>query len=106
MSDMIIYPHLEISPDTVNPHIAGRQLTVKFLTIFLNDSEWPVERICEQYALTPAQVYSAWAYYYDHKEVIDNAIAEDNEAYDQLVHDPVRLAKIDSIKQRKLNRGA
>jgi len=104
MSDIVIYPHLEIAPDTVDPNIAGRRLTVRFMSIFLNDPEWTVDRICEEYNLVPAQVYAAWTYYYDHKEAIDRIIAEDNEAYDRLTKDPEIQANIRALKQHKHNR--
>jgi len=106
MTDMIAYPHIGFKPGTDTPTIAGRRLSVKFMTIFLNDPEWPVERICEEYNLTPSQVYSAWAYYYDHKEEIDRAIAEDDEAYKRLVNDPARLAQVEALKAKKRSRGS
>lgn len=34
-----------------------------------------MERICENYGLTPAEVHSAWAFYYDHQSEIDAHIA-------------------------------
>jgi len=71
------------------------------MTIFLNDPEWSVDRICEEYDLTPAQVYAAWLYYYDHKEEIDKEIVEDNEAYEKMANDPARKAQIQALKDKK-----
>lgn len=68
--------HLEVEPDSGKPRIAGRRITVEFLSTFIDDPDWPVEKICREYDLSPAQVYAAWSYYYDHKEEIDRALAE------------------------------
>jgi uncharacterized protein (DUF433 family) len=58
--------------------IVGSRLTVDFLSLFIDDPEWPVERISENYSLTPAEIYAAWSFYYDHKDEIDAHIAEQN----------------------------
>lgn len=69
---------LEKKPGSNKVRVAGRRINVDFLSCFINDPEWPVERICEEYNLTPAQIYAAWAYYYEHKEEIDGSIEEGN----------------------------
>lgn len=51
--------------------IAGKGITVAFLVDYIDDPEWPVERICKAYGLTPAEVHAAWAFYYAHQEEID-----------------------------------
>ncbi len=61
------------------PRVAGTGLTVAFLSRFIDDPKWPVERICSKYGLTPSQVYAAWSYYYANKEEIDRAIIEAEE---------------------------
>lgn len=61
------------------PRVAGTGITVAFLSRFVDDPNWSVERICAKYALTPSQVYAAWSYYYSHKEEVDRAIAEAEE---------------------------
>jgi uncharacterized protein (DUF433 family) len=65
--------HLESTPDICGgkPRIQGRRLTVHFLATFLNDPEWTADKLAAAYDLTPAQVYAAWSYYYDHKDEID-----------------------------------
>lgn len=65
-----------------------------FLVAFLNEPEWSVERICEEYNLTPAEVYVAWAFYYDHQTEIDSYIAnipnDDFTEEDVAKHDQVQ----------------
>jgi uncharacterized protein (DUF433 family) len=75
--------HIRIK-ENGKPVVAGRGIMVQFLSHFIDDPNWSVQRICEEYGLTPAQVYAAWSYYYDHKDEIDRQIAEDHEALRQL----------------------
>lgn len=68
--------YIERKPDSDKYRIRGKGVTVEFLAQFINDPEWTVERICENYNLTPAEVHSAWAFYYDHQIEIDKRLAE------------------------------
>jgi uncharacterized protein (DUF433 family) len=54
------------------PKVGG--ITVAFLSCFIDDPEWPVERITSEYRLTPAQIHAAWSYYYDHQDEIEDSI--------------------------------
>jgi uncharacterized protein (DUF433 family) len=78
VSESVIVPinHIEKRPDSKKYRIVGKGVTVEFLSRLIDDPEWPVERICENYGLTPAEVYSAWAFYYDHQTEIDRIIDE------------------------------
>jgi uncharacterized protein (DUF433 family) len=78
MTDSTIIPinHIERKPGSKKYRIVGKGITVEFLVHFLGDTEWPVERICDEYGLTPAEVFAAWAFYYDHQAEIDRHIAE------------------------------
>src|SRR5690606_11821700 len=69
--------HIERKPNSAKYRVIGKGITVEFLSLFLNDPEWTVERICEDYDLTPAEVHAAWAFYYDHKAAIDQHAAEE-----------------------------
>lgn len=71
--------HIEAKPHSGKPRIAGRGITVAFLSRFIGDPEWTVERICQDYDLTPGQVYAAWSYYYDNKDEIERSLAEGEE---------------------------
>lgn len=68
--------HIEAKPGSGKPRVRGAGVTVELLHWFIHDPEWPVERICQEYGLTPGQVYAAWSYYEDHKAEIDQQIAE------------------------------
>jgi uncharacterized protein (DUF433 family) len=78
MSDSIIIPinTIERKPNSRQYRIVGKGVTVTFLATLLNKPQWTVARICEDYNLTPAEVYAAWAFYYEHQDEIDLVIAE------------------------------
>jgi uncharacterized protein (DUF433 family) len=65
---------IERKPNSEYYRIVGKGVTVEFLSRLLDDSEWSVERICENYGLTPAEVHAAWAFYYDHQAEIDHRL--------------------------------
>lgn len=65
---------IERKPNSQYYRIVGKGVTVEFLSRLIHDPEWPVERICENYNLTPAEVHSAWAFYYDHQAEIDQRL--------------------------------
>lgn len=67
---------------TVRVKRAG--ITVAFLSTLINDPEWPMERILENYEITPAEVYAAWSYYYDHKEEIERWMKEGMELAERI----------------------
>ncbi len=66
------------------PRIAGHRITVHNIAIDFNAGRKPEEIVDERPQLTLAQVYSALAYYYANKEVIDAEIRSDIEEYDRL----------------------
>lgn len=76
MTDAVIIPilYIERKPHSEKYRVVGKGVTVEFLACLLDDPEWPVVRICEEYNLTPAEVYAAWAFYYDHQTEIDARI--------------------------------
>jgi uncharacterized protein (DUF433 family) len=76
MNQIIPINYIERKPDSDKYRIVGKGVTVEFLAGFIGDPAWPVERICANYGLTPAEVFAAWAFYYDHKAEIDAWLAE------------------------------
>ncbi|MCW1969437.1 MAG: DUF433 domain-containing protein [Anaerolineae bacterium] len=64
-----------------NPRIVGRRITVSDIVICHLHQGQSIADICVDYALNPAQVHAALAYYYDHQSVIDAKIRDDREAY-------------------------
>jgi uncharacterized protein (DUF433 family) len=70
--------HIEISPGIVNgrPRIAGHRITVQNIVIW---HEWmgrDADEIAAEYDLSISDIYAAIAYYYDHREEIDQSIRE------------------------------
>src|SRR6266545_7360133 len=78
MNNSVVIPinHIERKPNSKKYRIVGKGVTVEFLAQFIDDPEWPVTRICENYGLTPGEVFAAWAFYSDHKDEIDRHIEE------------------------------
>lgn len=70
--------YIERKPNSRYYRVIGKGVTVEYLSCLIDDPEWPVERISENYDLTPAEIYAAWSFYYDHKDEIDGHIAEQN----------------------------
>ena len=74
------YKHIVQTPEIVGgkPRIEGHRITVQNVVIWHEQMGYSIEEIASMYELTLAQVHSALAYYFDHKEEIDRAIAEDD----------------------------
>ena len=58
------------------PHIAGRRITVSDVTIWHEQMAMTPQQIAAAYDLTLAQVYSALAHYYAHRDEIEAEIEE------------------------------
>ncbi|MCI0578684.1 MAG: DUF433 domain-containing protein [Chloroflexi bacterium] len=73
-----VYQHIVQTPDIVGgkPRIAGHRITVQNIVIWHEHMGYSVDEIATQYNLTLAEIYSALAYYYDHKQQIDESIKE------------------------------
>ena len=67
------------TPDTCfgRPRIAGTRIAVKNIVIEHIHNGMPLELYAYEFKLSPAAVYAAISYYYDHKEEIDNGIEAD-----------------------------
>lgn len=82
--------YIERKPNSDKYRIVGKGVTVELLSRFIGDPDWSVERICENYGLTPAEVYAAWAFYYDHKLEIDDRIDAAADQHEQDVENQLR----------------
>ena len=58
------------------PRIAGHRITVQDVAVWHERSGWSVDRIASEYDLSLADVYAALAYYFAHREQIDQSIEE------------------------------
>ncbi len=57
------------------PHIRERRISVENIAV-LHNNGWEVEQIGGELELTPAQIYAALSYYFDHQEEIDEKILQ------------------------------
>jgi uncharacterized protein (DUF433 family) len=72
--------HITITPGVAGgkPRIAGRRITVQDIVFWHERSAISADEIASEYDLSLADVYAALAYYFDHREEIDQSIAEDD----------------------------
>ena len=71
--------HIEFSADTRGgkPRIAGTRITVADVVLMHRRLDRALEEIAGTYDLPLAAVYAAMAYYYDHKNEIDQSLDEE-----------------------------
>jgi len=71
--------HIEITPGIGGgrPRIAGRRITVQNIAIWHERLGLAPDEIAAEHDLSLADVHAALAYYFDHREEIDRAIAAD-----------------------------
>jgi uncharacterized protein (DUF433 family) len=82
MSVITAFEHIISTPEVAGgkPHIAGRRITVPQIVVWHEQMGYSVDEIATLYDLTLSEIYSALAYYYDHKAEIDRILA-DSEAF-------------------------
>lgn len=71
--------HIEITPGIAGgkPRIAGRRITVQNIAVWHERVGMNADEIAAEYDLTLANVFAALAYYFDHRQEMDEAIRED-----------------------------
>jgi uncharacterized protein (DUF433 family) len=70
----VSYPHIEITEEGV-PMLSGTQTKVMEVALDRIAHHWDADEIQRQHPhLSLAQIHSALAYYYDHREDLDRAI--------------------------------
>ena len=79
MSYETLDQHIELTPDAAGgkPRLRGRRITVQDIAIWHERLGKSADEISAEYDVTLADVYAALAYYFDHREEIDQRIAED-----------------------------
>jgi uncharacterized protein (DUF433 family) len=88
--------HIEITPGVAGgkPRIAGHRITVQNIAVWHERLGRSVDEIATEYDLSLADVYAALAYYFDHREEIDQQIKEDEAFVEDLRRrNPSRLAQ-------------
>lgn len=67
------------------PRIAGTRIKVQHIALEYERLGWTPDQICDAHpGLTLAEVHGALAYYYAHKDEIDEAISKDEEFVSRL----------------------
>ena len=76
------FRHIVRAPEVCGgkPRIDGRRITVQSIVIWHEQMGYSVDEIATLYDLTLAEIYSALAYYHDHRAEIDESIQQ-GEAY-------------------------
>jgi uncharacterized protein (DUF433 family) len=100
----VAYPHIEIRDDG-KPIIAGTRIKVIHLAMERLAYHWDAEEMRRQHpSLTLGQIHSALAYYFDHEEEMNQAIADDArlaEEWYQKMRNPALEAKLRAAKRQR-----
>ena len=74
--------HIAITPGVVGgkPRIAGRRISVQDIVVWHERLGKSADEIAAEYDLTLADVYAGLAYYFDHREEIDETMRQGDEA--------------------------
>ncbi|MEX0781237.1 MAG: DUF433 domain-containing protein [Dehalococcoidia bacterium] len=78
--------HIVATPDTMSgaPRIAGHRIRVQDIVFWHLKQGRGIGQIVDEYRLTPAEVHSALAYYYDHVDEIEAAFEADRNAAQEM----------------------
>jgi uncharacterized protein (DUF433 family) len=101
------YRYIEIDEDG-RAIIAGTRFKVYLLIAFWQANGWTPEELHENYpVLSLAQIHSAFAYYWDHKDDIERAIGETDrleEEYRRATPEPPALDRLRNLKHQMQQR--
>jgi uncharacterized protein (DUF433 family) len=86
MSTTVLDRHIVITPGLAGgkPHIAGHRITVQNIVIWHEYMGKSADEISSEYDLTLADIYAALAYYFDHRDEIEQSIRDDEALIDIL----------------------
>jgi uncharacterized protein (DUF433 family) len=78
--------HIEITPGVAGgkPRISGRRIKVQHVAVWHERMGMTPDEIANEYRLDLADIYAALAYYFDHREAIDQTIRDDDAFADAL----------------------
>ena len=79
--EQILGKHIEVTPDVAGgkPRIAGHRVTVQNVVVWHERLGMSADEIATEYGVTLADIFSALAYYYDHRAEIEQSLKEDAE---------------------------
>lgn len=69
------------------PRINGHRITVQNIVIWHDRLGWSADEIASEYNLDLADIYAALAYYFAHRETIDESIEEGKSFIEELRRD-------------------
>ncbi len=93
------YEHIVLDERGV-PRIAGTQLRAIDLVEAMRANGWMPEQLHEQHPeLTLGQIYSALAYYWDHQQELDAAIAARRQELEHLKHQTRPSRLVEQLRQ-------
>ena len=76
--------HIVSTPEirSGRPRIDGHRITVADIALAYEGARggWSIERVADEFGLPHSKVHAALSYYYDHREVVDGQIDEDEAA--------------------------
>ncbi len=103
MNARVLDQHIEITPDVAGgkPRIAGRRITVQNIAIWHEYMGLSADEIASEYDLSLGNIYAALAYYFDHRDEIEQQIAEDSAFVELLRKQTPSLLK-EKLKQTRL----
>ncbi len=103
MNARVLDQHIEITPDVAGgkPRIAGRRITVQNIAIWHEYMGLSADEIASEYDLSLGNIYAALAYYFDHRDEIEQQIAEDSTFVELLRKQTPSLLK-EKLKQTRL----
>jgi uncharacterized protein (DUF433 family) len=95
--------HIEATPGVLGgkPRIAGRRISVQNIAVWHEQMGISADEIAAEYDLKLAAVYAALAYYFDHREEIDEAMRQGEEAVEAMRRQTPSL-----LRQKLQERGA
>ena len=78
--------HIEITPGVCSgrPRIAGRRITVAQIVVWHDRMGMSADEIATEYNLQLGDVYAALAFYFDHRDEIDQSMRESEEWIQEL----------------------
>ena len=99
MEPILERKHIEVTPSVCGgkPRIAGHRIRVQDILLLTEQGQSPDEIVSSYPQLSLADVHAALAYYYDHREEIDEQIRADEAAIEklrgQLPRGPLRISE-------------
>src|SRR5207253_7255892 len=94
--------HIEITPGIAGgkPRIAGHRIRVEDIAIWHERLGKTADEIAAEYDLTLADIYAALAYYFDHREEIDQEI-EEGQAFVEALRRQARSKVKEKLRERE-----